>query len=236
MRRAWISMRLPQWRCMCHGKTALLSKPSSTSASGDVSGGSGGGGQAKSSSTSTSNSSVGGSAVAATSIAPGPYRVVGNIFIVHCNDHPFKHSWEINRMLRELRLEFKGQTTIVPDIPQVRKQLWRVRHVVRIDMLDLDEAKALIWRAGAHQFWRSCFTNPGVFGRVRAVANPVLRSKMNFMKLRRMRLRDVLHRDALELRILEERRKALEAAQRNEEQQSSPPMGQTLKEEASHSS
>ncbi|EKG01809.1 hypothetical protein TCSYLVIO_007182 [Trypanosoma cruzi] len=236
MRRAWSSMRLPQWRCMCHGKTALLSKSLSTSASGDVSGGSGGGVQAKSSSTSTSTSSVGGSAVAATSIAPGPYRVVGNIFIVHCDDHPFKHSWEINRMLRELRLEFKGQTTIVPDIPQVRKQLWRVRHVVRIDMLDLDEAKALIGVPEHISFDDLASQIPVSFGRVRAVANPVLRSKMNFMKLRRMRLRDVLHRDALELRILEERRKALEAAQRNEEQQSSPPMGQTLKEEASHSS
>ncbi|KAG8344394.1 putative Ribosomal protein L30p L7e [Trypanosoma vivax] len=143
-----------------------------------------------------------------TSLAPGPYRRVGNIFIVHCDDHPFKHPWEVNRMLRELRLEFKGQTTIVPDIPCVRKQLWRVRHVVKIDMLDLDEARVLVGVPEHITFSDLASQLPAAFGRVRAVPNPKLRSKMNFMKLRRMRLRDVLHRDALELRLLELRRKA----------------------------
>lgn len=148
-----------------------------------------------------------------TAIAAGPYRRVGHIFIVTCVDHPFKFSWEVNRMLRELRLEFMGQTTIVPDIPQVRKQLWRVRHIVRVDHLDLDEAKALIGVPEHISFSDLAAQIPPTFGRGRAVANPLLRSKMNFMQLRRMRLRDVMHRDALEKRLLEEKRRALQASQ-----------------------
>lgn len=145
----------------------------------------------------------------ATSIPLGPHRHVGNIFIVLCVDHPFKFSWEINRMLRELRLEYMGQTTIVPDIPAVRRQLWRVRHVVRIDMLDLDEAKAL---AGIPEHITFTDLNSQIspsFGRGKAYSNPGLRSKANFMKLRRIRLRDILHRDQLEKELLEERRQAL---------------------------
>ncbi|KPI84582.1 hypothetical protein ABL78_6372 [Leptomonas seymouri] len=145
-----------------------------------------------------------------TVIASGPYRRVGNIFIVTCVDHPFKFSWEVNRMLRELRLEFMGQTTIVPDIPQVRKRLWRVRHIVRVDHLDLDEAKALIGVPEHISFRDLAAQIPTTFGRGPAVGNPQLRSKMNFMQLRRMRLRDVMHRDRLEKRLLEEKRRALQ--------------------------
>ncbi|SCU72238.1 uncharacterized protein TEOVI_000381400 [Trypanosoma equiperdum] len=155
----------------------------------------------------------------AAAIAPGPYRRVGNIFIVHCDDHPFKHSWEVNRMLRELRLEFKGQTTIVPDIPQVRKRIWRVRHIVKVDVLDLDEAKALIGVPEHISFTDLASQLPPSFGRVKAVPSPVIRSKMNFMKLRRMRLRDVLHRDALELRLLELKRSAMKNAEQQKHAQ-----------------
>ncbi|KAG5512225.1 hypothetical protein GH5_07710 [Leishmania sp. Ghana 2012 LV757] len=147
-------------------------------------------------------------AMSTTTIAAGPYRRVGNVFIVTCTDHPFKFSWEVNRMLRELRLEFMGQTTIVPDIPQVRKRLWRVRHIVRIDQLDLDEAKALIGVPEHISFRDLAAQIPPTFGRGGSVANPYMRSKMNFMRLRRMRLRDVMHRDQLEKRLLEEKRRA----------------------------
>lgn len=147
-----------------------------------------------------------------TAIAAGPYRRVGNIFIVTCIDHPFKFSWEVNRMLRDLRLEFMGQTTIVPDIPQVRKTLWRVRHVVRVDHLDLDEAKALVGVPEHISFRDLAAQIPTTFGRGGAVANPHMRSKHNFMRLRRMRLRDVMHRDELEKKLLEERRRALASA------------------------
>ncbi|KPA75575.1 putative mitochondrial hypothetical protein [Leptomonas pyrrhocoris] len=148
-----------------------------------------------------------------SAIVAGPYRRVGNVFIVTCVDHPFKFSWEVNRMLRELRLEFMGQTTIVPDIPQVRKRLWRVRHLVRVDPVDLDEAKALIGVPEHVSFRDLASQIPPTFGRGPAVGNPRLRSKMNFMQLRRMRLRDVMHRDQLEKKLLEERRRALQRTQ-----------------------
>lgn len=144
-----------------------------------------------------------------TTVVTAPHRRVGNIFIVHCVDHPFKFGWEINRMLRELRLEYMGQTSIVPDIPVVRKQLWRVRHVVRIEQIDLDEAKALVGVPEHISFRDLNAQIPASFGRGGATANPVLRSKRNFMRYRRMRMRDVLHRDQLEKRLLEERRRAL---------------------------
>lgn len=147
--------------------------------------------------------------LAGSSSAVPQHRRVGNVFFVACVDHPFKHGWETNRMLRDLRLEFMGQTTIVPDIPQVRKALWRVRHVVRVDMLDLDEAKALIGVPESVSFRDLNAQIPAHFGRGGATPNPHYRSKLRFMQLRRMRLRDVMHRDALEKRILEEKRKVM---------------------------
>lgn len=159
----------------------------------------------------------------ATTITAGPYRCVGNIFIVHCVDHPFKFGWEVNRMLRELRLEFMGQTTIVPDVPEVRKRLWRVRHVVRVDMLDLDEAKALIGVPEHISFSDLNAQIPATFGRGKGTSSPVIRSKVNFMRFRRMRMRDVMHRDELEKRLLEEKRKILEKEKGND-----PPHKQSI--------
>ncbi|ORC85397.1 uncharacterized protein TM35_000351410 [Trypanosoma theileri] len=213
MRRVWMPVHLMHRRHVFHATAIMLSTPSTSTTT---------------TSTNTMKSSSN-SAGPGTCIAPGPYRCVGNVFIVHCDDHPFKHSWEINRMLRELRLEFKGQTAIVPDIPQVRRQLWRVRHVVRVDTLDLDEARALIGVPEHVGFADLAAQLPAAFGRGRAVANPVMRSKMNFMQLRRMRLRDVLHRDALELRLLEERRKALATQQGTAEQQKGEEGGEGVK-------
>lgn len=116
-------------------------------------------------------------------------------------------------MLRELRLEFMGQTTIVPDIPAMRLRLWRVRHVVRVDLLDLDEAKALIGVPEHIHFRDLAQKISPMFGRGGATSSPVIRSKKEFMRLRRMRLRDVLHRDELEKRLLAERRAALQTAE-----------------------
>lgn len=151
----------------------------------------------------------------ATTVVRGPHRRVGNVFVVLCVDHPFKHSWEVNRMLRELRLEFMGQISIVPDIPLVRRQLWRVRHVVRVDMLDLDEAKAWIGVPEHITFSDLNAQITTTFGRGKAYSSPVIRSKAEFMKIRRARLRDVLHRDQLEKELLEEKRRALFLAARN---------------------
>lgn len=145
----------------------------------------------------------------AATVVAGPYRRVGNVFIVSCIDHPFKFSWEVNRMLRELRLEFMGQTVIVPDLPQVRTRLWRVRHLVRIDRLDLDEAKALVGIPEHIHFRDLKAQIAPSFGRGQATSSPVIRSKVNFMRYRRMRLRDILHRDKLEKELLEARRQAM---------------------------
>lgn len=144
-----------------------------------------------------------------TTMLAGPYRRVGNVFVVSCEDHPFKHGWEVNRMLRDLRIEFRGQTVIHPDIPDVRKRLWRVRHLVRIDIMDLDEAKALVGVPAHMNFSELNAQIPATFGRGGGVSSPSIRSKVRFMRLRRMRLRDVLHRDELEKRLLEEKRRAM---------------------------
>lgn len=107
-----------------------------------------------------------------------------------------------------------GQTTVVPDIPEVRRQLWRVRHIVRIDTMDLDEAKALVGIPEHVTFTDLNGSLPPSFGRGGSYKNPLMRSKANFMRLRKMRLRDVLHRDQLEKRLLEEKRKQLSDAPR----------------------
>lgn len=165
-------------------------------------------------------------AAAATAVA-APFRKVGNVLIVHCVDHPFKFSWEINRMLRDLRLEFMGQTVIVPDIPPVRKRLWRVRHIVRVDALDLDEAKALIGVPKHITFTDLNSAIPVHFGRGPAGASPNIRSRRNFMRLRRMHLRDVVHRDEVEKRLLEERRSLLSQQQQQQQQE-----GKTVKKDS----
>lgn len=145
-------------------------------------------------------------------LAPGPYRKVGNVFIVRCHDHPFKHFWEVNKELRDLRLEFKGQTSIVPDTPMFRQKLWRVRHIVGIDMLDLDEVRELIGVPSHIKFKELVSQLPKNFQQTKGMKGPLLRSKMNFMQLRQQRLRDILQRDQVELRLLE-KKKLLRAKQ-----------------------
>jgi ribosomal protein L30/L7E len=127
---------------------------------------------------------------------------VGNIIVVRCIDHPFKHFWEVNKELRDLRLEFKGQTVVVPDTPFVRKKLWRVRHVVQLDMLDLDEVRALIGVPTHVKFQELRAQIPLNFHRGVARRSPFARSRVNFHALRAQRLRDILERDALEKRLL----------------------------------
>jgi ribosomal protein L30/L7E len=145
-------------------------------------------------------------------MAPGPYRTVGNVIIVRCIDHPFKHFWEVNKELRDLRLEFKGQTTVVPDTPFFRKKLWRVRHVVKLDMMDLDEVRSLIGVPSHIKFQELRQQIPLNFGRGRGRRSPFSRSRVNFHALRSQRLRDILERDAVEKRLLA-KKKELRAAQ-----------------------
>ncbi|CCW67540.1 unnamed protein product [Phytomonas sp. Hart1] len=170
----------------------------------------------------------------ATAPHAGPHRCVGNIFIVNCVDHPFKHGWELNRVLRGLRLEFMGQTTILPDIPPVRAALWRARAVVRVDVLDLDEAKALIGVPEHITFSDLAAQIPSTFGRIGGMPNPHIRSKVRFMQLRTMRLRDVLHRDALEKRLLEEKRRLHALKQQADAKEEKSTEGSEPSEEFSH--
>lgn len=64
-------------------------------------------------------------------------------------------------------------------------------------MLDLDEVKALIGVPEHITFTDLLGQMNNFFGRVKGCATPTLRSKFNFMRYRRMRLRDVLVRDEL---------------------------------------
>jgi ribosomal protein L30/L7E len=148
-------------------------------------------------------------------LASGPYRRVGNVIIVTAMDHPFKHSWEVNKMLRDLRLEFKGQTVIVPDTPEYRLRLWRTRNCVKIEMIDLDEAKRMIGVPEHIRFTDLQRQLPRRFGRLPGVPFPYLRSRLHFLHYRRMRMRDILHRDSVELRLLEEKKRLMGKIDKN---------------------
>ena len=144
-------------------------------------------------------------------LAPGPYRKVGNIFVVNVHDHPYKYGWEINRCLRDLKLEHRGEVRVHPDTPEVRERLFRVRHLVNIDMMTTDEAKDMIGVPRAVGFAQLKTTLPRNYGAGLTQDRDVEQSWVDFMETRRNRLRDIMQRDALELRLLK-RRKELAAA------------------------
>lgn len=147
------------------------------------------------------------------SAAGATYRRVGNVFVVRCVDHLFKHGPEVNAALRTLRFEFKGQTTIHPDIPEVRKALFVARHCVTIDAIDLDEAKEIVG-IPAHMEFRDLARQipPGTW-RVKSQASPLMASKVQFTEQRRARLRDIFDRDAVELKLLKKKKQLRSAAQ-----------------------
>lgn len=135
-----------------------------------------------------------------------PYRRVGNVFVVRCIDHLFKHGPEVNAAMRCLRFEFKGQVTVHPDIPNVRKQLFIARHCVSIDMLDLDEAKATIGIPAHINFTDLARQLPVNSWRGPSQRSPLTNSKVSFTAYRRARLHDVLERDDVEKRLLAKRK------------------------------
>lgn len=135
---------------------------------------------------------------------PGPYRKVGNIFICHCNEIPAKYTPQINKILRDLRFEFRGQVTVHPDVPAVRERLFRVRHIVKIDMISTDEMKQILdipeyvtfndlEAGGLNKYRQSGPSTP----------YPYLRSYFQFDNYRRKRIADILERDSVELKLLE---------------------------------
>ena len=136
------------------------------------------------------------------------YTKIGNIFIIKCTDYPFKYSWEVCRMLRDLRLEFRGQVVIFPDIPAVRLRLWRCRHVVSVDMMSTVELKKKLGVPSHITFRDLARQLPSHMGDAnRGAGDAYLRSRVDFMAYRRERLRDIMHRDQQELKLLSERKK-----------------------------
>ena len=156
-------------------------------------------------------------------MAPGRYRRVGHVFIVEVVDYPFKYEWEINHILRLLRLEFRFQTSIVPDEPRTRAMLFRVRHIVRINQVDTDELKKMLGIPSHVHFRDMLKTLPdGVWGGDAIQMTGDINYKYSltaFTRFRKDRLKDILHRDALELKLLKEK-KRLKAQQGGKEEQS----------------
>ncbi len=143
----------------------------------------------------------------ATGVAP--YRKVGNIFVVRFIDHFFKHGPEVGQALRSLRFEFKGQTTIHPDIPEVRKHLFAARHCLAIDILSLDEAKQILGIPQHIEFRDLAAQLPQNPHKGPAVGSPFMATKVMFSQYRRARLADILQRDEVEKQLLETKKKLL---------------------------
>ena len=156
-------------------------------------------------------------------VLPGPYRRVPNIIVLRSIDHPFKNGWEVAKVLRDLRIEFKGQTVIHPDVPRVRELIWHCRHMVEIDIISIDEMKSILGIPKHITFTDLQRTLPHSFHRTPNQGNPLMHGKVQFSEYRKMRLRDIMQRDALELKILHE--KKIKAAQQNK-----PATKQTLKD------
>lgn len=139
---------------------------------------------------------------------PGPYRKVGNIFLVSCADIPAKYTPQINKILRELRFEFRGQVTVHPDTPEVRERLFRVRHIVKFDMITTDEAKAIL---NIPEYVTFSDLEAGGINRYGAAGPsapyPYLKSRFMFDNYRRQRIQDILERDQVEMKLLEAKKK-----------------------------
>lgn len=153
----------------------------------------------------TSNNNNNSAAVPPTHQAQtGPYEKVGNIFICYNTDIPAKYTPQINLILRHLRFEFRGQMTIHPDTPEIREKLFRVRHLVRVEMVSLDEAKEILG-VPQHVKFRDLESNG--LNNYRQVGpdamHPYIRSQIRFRRYRKERIRDILERDQVELKLLD---------------------------------
>jgi ribosomal protein L30/L7E len=151
----------------------------------------------------------------------GPYERVGNVFLVQCVDLPVKYTRQINAVLRKLRFEFRGQWTVHPDTPEVREALFRVRHIVRIEQVPLDEMKRLLGMPAHVRFGDLEAGLPRLRGRGVGAKHPYVASMVNFNQFRRMRIKDVLERDAVELRLLAARKQLRRMAEQREPPQDS---------------
>jgi ribosomal protein L30/L7E len=155
---------------------------------------------------------AGGVVPASQRLTPGPYRKVGNILIVHVVEHPFKYGWELNRALRKLKLEYRGEVRVMADTPKNRQWLFRVRHIVKIDMMNTDEVKEMLGIPASVSFSALKQNTPRNFGTGIVRDFDSAQSFADFAEVRRMRLRDIMQRDAVELRLLQKRKEAAAAA------------------------
>jgi ribosomal protein L30/L7E len=140
-----------------------------------------------------------------------PYRKVGNVLMIHCTDHPFKYSWELNSMLRQLRIEYRGQVVIHPDIPDIRLALWRVRHIVHVEAINTDAVKEMLG-IPEHVSFKDLARELPHIAKESLGTSGYMEQVMDFRQLRRDRIKDIMKRDRLELTLLAERKK-LRAAQ-----------------------
>ena len=141
------------------------------------------------------------------------YKRVGNVLIVRVTEYPFKFGWELNKILHELRIEFHGQVVIHPDIPEIRHKLFLVRHIVSIEMMDLDSVRKFLGIPG-HIKFKSLLSGMGNGPSPQLLGNAVeVQGRQQLTAVRRQRLKDVMHRDSLELRLLAAR-KELKSKQR----------------------
>jgi len=156
---------------------------------------------------------------AAQRLTPGPYEKVGNVFIVESNSHLWNIGWESARELRMLNFEFKGQVTIHPDIPAVRNRLFHVRHLVTIDVMPLDELKDRLGSPQHISFSDLAAQYPDAWGecptQLLSPGSPHNTSKKRFTQYRRDRLKDIMHRDAAELKLVRAKKQLMMATQDN---------------------
>jgi ribosomal protein L30/L7E len=135
---------------------------------------------------------------------PGPYRKVGNVFLCLCTDIPAKYTPQINKILRELRFEFRGQLTAHPDTPAVREKLFRVRHIVKVEMISTDEMKESL---NIPEHVTFCDLEAGGLNRFRGTGPsakyPYVKSMIRFANFRKQRIQDILERDQVEIKLVE---------------------------------
>ena len=136
----------------------------------------------------------------------GPYQKVGNIIIIELNHHLWQQPWEVSRALRELNFEYRGQVTVHPDIPEVRERLFHCRNLVNIDIMPIDEMKRLLC-IPAHITFNDLLSQiPETWGDHPPATFEYTVAVKKFAQYRKERIRDIMHRDAMELRLLRLRR------------------------------
>ncbi|KNH05876.1 hypothetical protein XU18_3153 [Perkinsela sp. CCAP 1560/4] len=140
-------------------------------------------------------------------LAQGPYQKVGNVIIIELNHQVWQQPWEICRYLRQLNFEFRGQVTVHPDIPEVRERLFHCRHLVNIDIVPIDEIKRSLCIPSHITFSDLLSQFPETWGEHPAAVFDYTNALKKFAQFRKERIRDIMNRDATEMRLVKLRRK-----------------------------